>query len=213
MTTRKGWAQAARSAARSLRRPHASKPNGSNESGIGSSKPSASEKPSDVAESASNGYEAYGQFIRDELAAQDARKASFEHRGVTVITTSGTLVTLLFALAALSTRRSQTFALPHTARTWLSIALLLFFLSALGALVANAPLVYQAVQAESVRKRLREDPPRSATAAAKDIAFTRADALASAKKKNSIKGWALAIAMGLEALAVGCLAVAISIIL
>ena len=213
MTTRKGWAQAARSAARSLRKPHASKPNGSSESGSDSSKLSASAKPNAVAESASNGYEAYGQFVKDELAVQDARKASFEQRGLAVITTSGVLVTLLFALAALSTKRSATFVLPHSARTWLSIALLLFFLSAIAALVTNAPLIYQAVESENIRKRLREKPPRSASEAAKDVAFTRADALESAKAKNSIKGWALAVAMLFEALAVGCVAVAISIVL
>jgi hypothetical protein len=160
-----------------------------------------------------DGYDAYGQFVEDELAAQDARKASFEQRGIAVITTSGVLVTLLFGLAELSTKQSQTFALPHTARTWLQIGLALFFLSAVGALVANAPLIYQVVGAESIRQRLREDPPRTASAAAKDIAFTRADALESAKKQNSAKGWALAIAMLCEALAVGCVAVAISVIL
>ncbi|HEX8117309.1 MAG TPA: hypothetical protein VF521_08555, partial [Pyrinomonadaceae bacterium] len=50
-----------------------------------------------------SGYAAYGDFIKDELEAQDKRKASFEQRGLAVITTSGALVTLLFALAALST--------------------------------------------------------------------------------------------------------------
>ncbi len=177
------------------------------------SKLSVSPKPSDIAEKVSDGYEAYGQFVKDELAAQDARKACFEQRGVAVITTSGVLVTLLFGLAALSTKRSQTFVLPHAARAWLSVALLLFFLSAVGALITNAPLIYQAVKTESIRKRLREEPSRSASAAARDIAFTRADALESAKKQNSIKGWALAIAMGFEALAVGCVAMAISKVL
>lgn len=160
-----------------------------------------------------NGYEAYGQFLKDELDVQDARKASFEQRGVAVITTSGALVTLLFGLAAFSTKRSTTFTLPASARTWLSVALLLFFLSALAAFVTNVPLIYEAVAAESIRNRLREEPPRSANKAARDIAFTRANALESAKAKNSIKGWALAAAIGLEALAVGCVAVAISKIL
>jgi hypothetical protein len=160
-----------------------------------------------------NGYEAYGQFLKDELDVQDARKVSFEQRGVAVITTSGALVTLLLGLAALSTQQTQTFTLPQTSRTWLTIALILFFVSAGAAFVTNAPLIYQAVEAESIRKRLRETSPRSANDAAKDIAFTRADALESAKTKNSIKGWALAVAIGFEALAVGCVAVAVSAIL
>jgi len=161
----------------------------------------------------SDGYATYGEFAKDELDAQDNRKASFEQRGVAVITTSGTLVTLLFALAALSTKQAATFSLPHAARTWLAIALVLFVLSALAALVTNAPFVYQSVEADRIRERLREAFPRSAEAAAKDIAFTRLDALESAKKNNAIKGWALATAMCLEALAVGCVAATIHVVL
>ena len=55
----------------------------------------------------------YGQFIKEELAAQDARKV-LEQRAVAVITTSGTLATLLLGLAALSTKASSTFVLRHT---------------------------------------------------------------------------------------------------
>ncbi len=165
------------------------------------------------APSAKTGYEQYGEFIKDELEAQEKRKASFEQRGLAVITTSGTLVTLLFALAAFSTKEAATFTLPGTAKAWLSIALLLFFLSALGALLSNAPLIYQAVPVPRIRERLREEPPRDTDAAAKDVAFSRLDALESAKKLNGIKGWALAAAMLCEALAVGCVAVAISIVL
>lgn len=84
---------------------------------------------------ASSGTSDYGDFIKDELDVQDQRKASFEQRGLAVITTSGVLVTLLFALAALSTKRATTFVLPHAARTWLFVALVLFFLSALAALL------------------------------------------------------------------------------
>jgi hypothetical protein len=46
-------------------------------------------------------------------------------------------------------------------------------------------------------------------AATRDVAFSRLDALESAKRLNGIKGWALAVAMAFEALAVGCVAVAI----
>jgi len=138
---------------------------------------------------------------------------SFEQRGQTVITTAGTLVTLLFALAALSTKQAATFTLPNTARTWLLVGLALFFASAVAALVTNAPLVYQVVPVEKVRERLNRDTPPTADRAAKAIALTRLEALSSAKTQNTIKGWALAVALALEALAVGCVAVAVAKIL
>ena len=160
-----------------------------------------------------SGYTVYGDFVKDELEAQEKRKASFEQRGLAVITTSGALVTLLFALAALSTRESATFTLPDSARTWLSLALVLFFISAMAALISNLPLIYQAARPDKMRERLREKPVRDAAAAARDVAFTRLDALESAKRLNGFKGWVLASAMLFEALAVGCVAAAISIIL
>ena len=95
----------------------------------------------------------------------------------------------------------------------MTAALFGFFSSALAALVVNVPLSYQAATIEEMRGRLRKDPPNDHPSATKDIAFTRLKALQSAKQKNAIKGWALAAAIGLEALAVGSLAIAVSKIL
>jgi hypothetical protein len=159
------------------------------------------------------GFQAYAEFAKDELAAQDHRKASFEQRGLAVITTSGALVTLLFALAALSTKESQTFVLPGPSREWLSDALVLFFLAAVAALVTNVPLSYEAAEADAIRARLKESPVRDADEAAKDIALTRVKALRSAKTKNGIKGWALFAGIAFEMAAVGCVAAAISHVL
>jgi flagellar biosynthesis protein FlhB len=155
-----------------------------------------------------SGVEAYGNLLKEELEAQDKRKASFEQRGLAVITTSGTLVTLLFALAALSTK-GQTFVLPDAARGWLLGSLPFFVLAALAAVITNIPVKYQIVTAEAIRERLKEKPIRNADEAAKDIALTRVKALKSAKKINSIKGWVLVTGMALEVIAVGCVAIAI----
>ena len=78
-----------------------------------SSRPTAVEKrPSDsVVETAEDsGYTVYGEFVKDELEAQDKRKASFEQRGLAVITTSGTLVTLLLARRAVNEERCDVHA-------------------------------------------------------------------------------------------------------
>jgi hypothetical protein len=130
-----------------------------------------------------------------------------------VTTTSGALVTLLFALAALSTKESQTFVLPDSARRWLDAALILFFLAAVAALVTNLPLSYEAVEASAIRARLKESPVRDADKAATDIALTRVKALESAKSKNTAKGRALFVGLAFEMLAVGCVAVAIWLVL
>lgn len=213
MTTR-AWARRARSAARS-RKARRQNSLSSSASSSASSKLPAKRTPAADARATTEptGYVTYGEFVKDELAAQDARKASFEQRGQAVIMMAGTLVTLLFTLAALSTNEADTFTLPHAAHTWLLIGLGLFFASALAALVTNAPLTYQAVPVKKVRERLERNRAPSADAATKSIALTRLEALEAAKAKNTIKGRALATALGLEALAVGCIAVAVAQIL
>lgn len=161
-----------------------------------------------------SGYESYGLYLKDEIAAQDARKASFEQRGLAVVTTSGTLVTLLLALAAFSTKEADTFLLPTDARTWLSRALSLFLVSAAAALLSNLPLPYKAVEPDQIKGRMKNDEfASSADAATKDIALTRVKTLISAKRQNSRKGWVVFSALVLEILAVGCLAKAVWIIL
>jgi hypothetical protein len=103
--------------------------------------------------------------------------------------------------------------LPSGAESWLTASLALFFASAIAALATNLPLSYQAAEPDAIRSRLREDPPWVIDAAERDIALTRVKALRSAKKKNSFKGLALICALGFEALAVGCVAAAVTIIL
>lgn len=160
-----------------------------------------------------SGTETYAALIERELDAQEARKASLEQRGLAVITTAGVLTSLLFALAAFSTPSTHAITLPKSARELLIAALVLFFVSAVGALVVNAPLIYQAVKPSDIRGRLNEKPVRDSEAAARDIAFTQLKTLESAKTMNGIKGWALLAAMVVEAAAVGCLVAAITYVL
>jgi hypothetical protein len=94
---------------------------------VGARSPSASDATPTIEDS---GVGVYGAFVDAELRAQDLRKSSFEQRGLAVVTTSGVLVTLLFALAGLSTKSEPTFALPHTTRLWLVSALIVFVIAA-----------------------------------------------------------------------------------
>jgi hypothetical protein len=159
-----------------------------------------------------SGVAAYGELLKEELDIQDARKASLEQRGLAVVTTAGALATLLFALAALSTK-SQTFVLPHAAQVWLRWALISFVVAAVFALMTNVPMRYDAVTADAIRGRLLATPMKDKAAAEKDIALTRVKALRDAKSKNGRKAWFLLFAMLAEVLAVGCVARAVWIII
>jgi len=167
----------------------------------------------DATTTEASGVAVYGAFVDAELKAQDARKSSFEQRGVAVVTTSGVLVTLLFALAGLSTQASSTFVLPHSARAWLVAALISFVCAAVAALATNVPLQYEAVKADQIKSRLDEKPIRSVDRAERDVAATRVKALEDAKRKNGIKGNLLFAAIGLEVLAVALVGVAVCIVI
>ena len=130
-----------------------------------------------------------------------------------VITTSGALVTLLFALAALSTKAQQTFVLEDAAKPPLAIALGLFVLAAIVALFTNMPAEYQWPDLDNVAADVRRVPPPTEEKSFKDAALTRIDVLKAARTKNQTKGERLVVAMSIEVLAVAALAVAITIVI
>ncbi len=158
------------------------------------------------------GRAVYSDYIQAELEAQDARKASFEQRGLAVISTSGLLVSLLFALAALVTSRTG-YVLPDGARRALYVALFLFVLAAVAALVVNAPLKYKYVKAAELRRAVTSLWDDTEAVAQSNVAHTRVDAYERLLARNQLKGRILIAAIGAEVAAVGIVAFAIGIIL
>src|SRR4051794_11113883 len=81
---------------------------------------------------------AYGVYIASELEDVRALKASLEERALAVVTTSGVLVTLLFALASVVTSKKN-YSIPVAARPALIVALAAFVLAAALALIVIVP--------------------------------------------------------------------------
>src|SRR6266702_3869969 len=89
-----------------------------------------------------NAGAAYSQLITDQLTEERSRKTSLETRGVTVITTSSALATVLFALTAGLTTAAK-FKLPGPSRLPLVLALCAFATAALLGLMTSIPLRYR----------------------------------------------------------------------
>lgn len=155
----------------------------------------------------------YADYIKEQLEAQEARKASLEQRGLAVITTSGVLVTLLFGLTALSVRNASTFVIPDTAAALLIVALVFFVLAALCAIVTNVPRPYEAATVDGLRRAVKERWDDTDAVASEMVALTRLKTLASAKEKNNAKGTALVVAMSFEILAVALVGAAVGFVL
>jgi hypothetical protein len=154
----------------------------------------------------------YAAYIKNQIDAQEARKSSLEQRGLAVITTSGALVTLLFGLAALSTKNATTFDLPTAASTFLTVALVFFVLAASSAIITNLPRHYQGVTVDGLRAAVKDRWDDSEAVASRMVALTQLNVLASAKDVNGQKGMALIAGMVLEIIAVALVGVAMGIV-
>ena len=160
-----------------------------------------------------NAGTAYGRLIADQLAEERARKSSLENRGVAVITTSGTLATLLFALTAGLTSASN-FKLPGHARLPLVLALAMFGLASALGLAANIPFLYKEPGAAGLAVLLDARYwAAPANIGQLRVAEAQVAALSAARSANGQKVALLIIAMFLELLAIFFLVWAIVTIL
>ena len=160
-------------------------------------------------ETAGAEFAAYYAVLIEE---QDARKASIEQRGLAVITTSGTLSTLLFGLVAVVTKATD-LELPTVARIPLGVAIIAFVLAAVLALLTNIPRKYVNVVVGDPDDDLWPHWEDSRNKALKRITATRAKAVSSAQAVNGEKAKLLFRAMIAEVIAVVAVAVAVIVIL
>jgi hypothetical protein len=159
-----------------------------------------------------DGYSVFATFIKDVTLAQEARKSSIEQRGLAVITTSGTLVTLLFAIISLSTKARQTYQLPDSAHLPLLASLVLFSLAALGGLFTNLPASYVNVLPTELTKSIDHFWNEDAWSASGRVSRTYVKFLETARERNGKKARILFFAVLLESLAMISLGVSVGII-
>jgi hypothetical protein len=137
-------------------------------------------------------------LVDTALAEEAARKESYERRGLAVVTTSGTLVTVILAIAGLH----------HSAPTPLTVGLLAaalvsFVGAAAGGLLANLPQGYKQISTESIATLLDKtvffgDVNR----VSRKIVLARFGELTAARRANARKARALRWGLFSELLAV-----------
>lgn len=152
----------------------------------------------------------YANYVNALVTAEAARKSSLEQRGVGVVTTSGTLVTLLFALIGVVTS-SKTFSLPVQTHGWLAAAIILFALAVALGLLANCPLFYS--EATPTPEQLADVWHYSEPDAQAFVIATQVPILNDARRANQIKGWLVLAAAGIQLAALVMLVVAVLLIL
>lgn len=148
---------------------------------------------------------AYADYVREQLRREDSRKESLEKRGLAVVTTSGAIVALLFALAGFSLR-STTYVLPHSARIAILVAAAVFVIAACLAVATNHPFETQAVKPSSLRTAVRENWETTELSLLKQEVLTDINIWESTRSTNNLRAnllfWAT-IAEGLATMIVG----------
>lgn len=156
---------------------------------------------------------AYAELIGEQLEQERARKASIEARALSVITTSGGLVTLLFALGGLISG-VEGYTLPELGRWLLLASLAAFVLAAIAAIVANFPLRYREVSIGGLRRLTgAEWWTKPIAPGSRRAAEARVTLLGRARTTNAFKVRTLIAAMAIEVVAVVLIAAAVAVIL
>jgi hypothetical protein len=145
------------------------------------------------------------------LAELRESKKSLEQRGISTVTTSGVLVTLLLGVAALITSRAG-YTLPPVAKPWLYSSMGSFVLAALGGLLTNIPVGYESPTVPALYNLAKDRWRDAATTAERTVYTTRLKVIASYKTSNKWKARILSTAIGLEVVAILLLAVTVGLI-
>jgi hypothetical protein len=159
----------------------------------------------------------YATLVKEQLDGAYAKQASFEQRGIAVVTTSGTLASLLFGLVAAITTKSG-FNFSAVAEGLILAALASFLGAAVLGLFVNRPRLRRSVvgiDPSTFRQQVLNMRAWQASSAQGSLAATdvRLQMLNDARIGNGIRARVLSAAFVLEGLAAVLLAGAVADIL
>jgi hypothetical protein len=153
----------------------------------------------------------YRELIEQQVQEESARKNSFEQRGITVITSTGAFVSLVFGIGAIAT--AQHLQASGPSRAVLAVAVLAFAGAAACAIIVNLPMRYL----DATNDQMWEWASRRlwnlrAGSARRRAARLRVKVVIRARDRNRLKGRWLIAAMVLEVLAILLIAIAVILI-
>jgi hypothetical protein len=155
---------------------------------------------------------AFSDFVKDVVAVEEQRRDSTETRARSVVTVSGTLVTLLLGFATLVTTATS-YQLPDPARVLVLIAAGTLATSTLAAIWTALPQADRVIDPRKLMQALPERWEWEPDQALKKITATRLAQLTSMQRANDVRAILLLTAIGLQAIAVTLLAVAVIAVL
>jgi hypothetical protein len=132
-------------------------------------------------------------LITAQLAAENQTRQSMEARAVTVVTTSGTFITLLLAFITWYAQLHQAL-LPGTTRLLLGLGLVFLLLATVASLTVNAPSLSGKIDAASLLGLVESDSWQAEPEVAqREMARAQARVLLSSELRNRKKSRLLAL--------------------
>jgi hypothetical protein len=157
----------------------------------------------------------YEKFIESTLEYEKARKVSLEQRGLSIVSSSGVLITLLFGIATLVRGKSELIA-PLAPRVLLAAGLVAFLIAILLGLAVNQPLskYYEPVPVQSLRRAVESSNWKlDAIEAARRVSERRVEEIDTWRDGNGRKAARLYVAGISQAVGVVFVAGAVLIII
>jgi hypothetical protein len=153
----------------------------------------------------------YASLVAIRLAEEEVRHGSLQARGLAVVTTSGTLVALIFAVAQFALRSRVVAEVPTASRWLLTIAAGAFVVAAFGGLLANVPRDLGRPVSSEIAGKINSDWSKSTASAEKTVALTRARQLQKLERVNDTAAWYVLIGLATEVFAIALAAAAVAV--
>jgi hypothetical protein len=152
----------------------------------------------------------FAAAIEAELQQERNRKASLEQRALAIITSSGILVSLLFAFGTAFQRVAEP---PLVARTLIGVALAAFVAAVLMSLLANRPVDYRPLGVKNDLERMVNTELWFSTAdsARRSISEYRVSEVDTWRNNNKVKAAHLQYAIAAESVGIGLLAASVAV--
>jgi hypothetical protein len=157
----------------------------------------------------------YGPLVDYQLETERNLKASLEQRGVVIVTTSGTLVSLLFGFSAIGSSSLADLLNSSHVTNLLTVALALFLLSAVAAILTNMVWTYEEFDVKELARLCEPDYWifDDTAEAARAVSETKVAILEQARKQNGRKARALTAGFGFEVAAIVFVGLAVAQVL
>jgi hypothetical protein len=160
--------------------------------------------------SVSPGGQIFQEFVKDALAHEFERRKNLEGRGAVLLTSSGTMVTIILGLTVLITGKDFVFV-SRCAVVLLCIALVAFVLSATAAIIVQAwAFKYDLVDQDDLDKLVENEYwDSTANIAARDTVDLHVRTIRSLRKGSRIKSSFLITSLVIQLIAIVLLSTAI----